>query len=100
MAPGCIALEQALREMKAAAPGGHKYQLGTEYKGTFPLISGVPRQCFHFPTVPAELGLGLSQGTDFLVFWAGVGEEQSEGEKLTVIYRGLYLGNHDMSLFI
>lgn len=27
MAPGYVALELALREMKAAEPGGHKYQL-------------------------------------------------------------------------
>lgn len=37
MAPGYIALEQALREMKAAAPGGHKYQLGHRVQRHFPL---------------------------------------------------------------
>lgn len=36
-----IALELALREMKASAPSGHKYNWSIEHKGTFPLIRHV-----------------------------------------------------------
>lgn len=61
--------------MKAAAPNGHKYQLGPEYKGTFSLISDLLKQCFHFPRMLTELGLGLLQDTGFLVLYAEVGKK-------------------------
>lgn len=100
MAPGYIALEQALREMKAAAPGGHKYQLGHWLQRRFPLDQWRAETGLSFSQGARRTWPGVAQGAGFLVFWAGVGEEQSEGEKLTVTYRGLYLGNHDLSLFI